>query len=214
MLLVRHIASPPPLSEESDRDPTARIQGSEKISHQNWVPAKQVRASFDIRHDGPNLYLEYYVTENQVRAVNTEFNSPVWEDSCVEFFFSLKGDEDHYYNFEFNAIGTVLGAYGPGRHERSWLAPEILSGIGTLPSLGREPFGVKEGKTSWSLRVIIPAVALVFSKIGSFTGVDGYANFYKCGDKLKEPHYLSWNPVMTDRPDFHTPRYFRHLSFL
>ena len=39
------------------------------------------------------------------------------------------------------------------------------------------------------------------------------ANFYKCGDKLSVPHYLSWNPVTTEKPDFHRPEYFGLLEF-
>jgi hypothetical protein len=209
MLLVPHIAGPPSLP-----DPKSKKRGPQLIHHQNWVSVKHVRASFDIRHDGPNLFLDFFVLENQVRAVNTEYNSPVWEDSCVEFFFSLKGDEDHYYNFEFNAIGTILGAYGPDRHERNWLPSTILTKIETFPSLGRTPIEQIDGQISWILRVKIPAEVLTFNQIENFTGLDGYANFYKCGDLLKEPHYLSWNPVLTDHPDFHTPRYFRHISFL
>ena len=42
---------------------------------------------------------------------------------------------------------------------------------------------------------------------------DSYCNFYKCGDKQVEPHYLSWNPVLTDNPDFHRPEYFGKVIF-
>jgi len=31
------------------------------------------------------------------------------------------------------------------------------------------------------------------------------ANFYKCGDELPLPHYLSWNPIYTETPDFYRP---------
>jgi hypothetical protein len=183
------------------------------ISNQNWVEAPEVNAGFSIRHDGTSIYLYYQVEEPQVRAVNTGFNSPVWEDSCVEFFFSVDGD-DNYYNFEINAIGTLLGAYGPDRHQRVRLSDSPLSQVQTTPSLGRDPIENLEQPTSWSMKVVIPIKVLQFSKIESLSGVDGHANFYKCGDKLKHPHYLSWKPVLTPSPDFHTPRYFGPLSFL
>lgn len=183
------------------------------ISNQNWVEAPDVHARFSIRHDGNSIYLYYQVDEPQVRAVNTKFNSPVWEDSCVEFFLSF-GDDDGYYNFEINAIGTVLGAYGIDRHKRFHLADSLLTQIVTSPSLERKPIENLERRTFWSMQLIIPVRVFHFSRIKKLSGVDAHANFYKCGDKLKQPHYLSWKPVLTSTPDFHTPRYFGQLSFL
>jgi hypothetical protein len=183
------------------------------ISNQNWVEAPEVSAGFSIRHDGTSIYLYYQVKEPQVRAVNTDFNSPVWEDSCVEFFLSLE-DDDGYYNFEINAIGTVLGAYGMDRHQRLRLPEDQLSLVKTSPSLGRNPIENLENQTSWNMQVVIPIEVLQFSKIETLSGLDAHANFYKCGDKLKQPHFLSWQPVLTPKPDFHTPHYFGQLSFL
>jgi hypothetical protein len=37
------------------------------------------------------------------------------------------------------------------------------------------------------------------------------ANFYKCGDKTAHPHYLSWSPIETPKPDFHRPEFFGEL---
>jgi len=188
--------------------------GTHKLNHQNWVKADHVQTSFDIQHDGVSIYLQYYVQEQHVRAVNSDFNSSVWEDSCVEFFFSLKGDEKNFYNFEFNAIGAVLGGHGKDRNERNRLPDSLLEKIEVLPSLGREPFGEIHKETSWNLQVRIPLSTLCFNEIADLSGKDGYANFYKCGDKLKQPHFLSWKPVLTSTPDFHQPRYFGQLSFL
>jgi len=168
---------------------------------------------FSIRHDGTSIHLFYRVEEPQVRAVNTGLNSPVWEDSCVEFFLSVDGDKN-YYNFEINAIGTVLGGYGPDRHERTRLSETLLSQINTSPSLGRDPIEDLNKRTIWTIKVVIPLEVLQFTKLASLSGTNGHANFYKCGDKLKQPHFLSWKPVLTPTPDFHTPRYFGPLSFL
>ena len=37
--------------------------------------------------------------------------------------------------------------------------------------------------------------------------------FYKCGDKLQTPHFLSWNPIDLPKPDFHCPAFFGLLQF-
>jgi hypothetical protein len=206
-MIVQRISGGPAFPSEGGRK-----SGSHKMDHRNWVPAGQVTAAFDIFHDGSSIFLNFRVQEPQVRAVNTAFNSPVWEDSCVEFFLS-PGEEEGYYNFEFNAIGTVLGAYGRDRNHRSWLPAHVLSEIETRPSLGKIPFETLDGDVSWSLETRIPVGALHHHQIESLGGLRARANFYKCGDRLSSPHYLSWKPVLTDRPDFHTPRYFGRLAF-
>ena len=38
-------------------------------------------------------------------------------------------------------------------------------------------------------------------------------NFYKCASATSEPHYLSWNPILTDKPDFHRPDFFGDIYF-
>ena len=190
------------------------LKGEHLIAHQNWVPGGGTKVAFSIRHDGSSIYLFYEVVEKEIRAVNTEINSSVWEDSCVEFFLSLEADQHNYYNFEINAIGTVLGAYGPDRNQRERLSESLLSKVETIPSLGRTPFDNKQNNTPWNIQIKIPLEVLSHSAITNLSGTDGYGNFYKCGDKLKKPHYLSWKPVLSPTPDFHTPRYFGHLSFL
>jgi hypothetical protein len=187
-------------------------QAEQVISTRNWVEAPGVEAGFAIRHDETSIYLYYQVTEPQVRAVNTRINSPVWEDSCVEFFLQIN-EEEQYYNFEFNAIGTVLGGYGKDRHKRFQLSDRLLALIDATPSLGNSPIESLDKRTFWSLRLIIPVRVLHFSKIASLSGVDARANFYKCGDKLNQPHFLSWKPVLTPEPDFHQPKYFGVLAF-
>lgn len=186
---------------------------SHAIKHKNWYGVEGIEVSFTIGHDGSNIYLSYHVIEPQVRAVNTEYNSPVWEDSCVEFFFAPSRDKAYYYNFECNAIGTVLCAYGKDRHQREHLPESVLSQVETIPSLGKEPIGRIWGETNWDLRVKIPKEVLVFSKIEDLSGLKAKGNFYKCGDKLENPHYLSWEPVRSPDPNFHLPEHFGELSF-
>jgi hypothetical protein len=37
------------------------------------------------------------------------------------------------------------------------------------------------------------------------------ANFYKCADNTRIPHYVSWNPIEVASPDFHRPEFFGEL---
>ncbi|MFO7934673.1 MAG: carbohydrate-binding family 9-like protein [Bacteroidales bacterium] len=183
------------------------------LSHRNWVEANGVEVRFHIQHDGSGIDLQYLVEEPQVRATQKDFNSAVYEDSCVEFFIAFPEEGPQYYNFEFNCIGTVLGGYGENRHDRKQIPGEVLGQILTRPSLGNQPFGIKEGPVVWKLGIRIPADVLIYSEIDDLSGMGASGNFFKCGDRLDHPHYLSWQPVKTPEPDFHQPRYFGKLEF-
>ncbi len=182
------------------------------LSHRNWVEADEVYVSFDIQHRGTSILLKYIVREPQLRAINTGFNSAVWEDSCVEFFLLLEGDKN-YYNFEFNAIGTVLGAYGPGKDQRKHLPESLLEQVQTSPSLGKGIIENLEGNIKWELDIVIPLKVLMHHDLQDLAGMKARANFYKCGDGLKKPHFLSWMPVATEKPDFHRPEFFGDVVF-
>lgn len=56
--------------------------------------------------------------------------------------------------------------------------------------------------------MVIPA--LVFNKQGDITlsGLRAFGNFYKCGDELPQPHFISWSPIGHPTPNFHLPAFF------
>ena len=64
-----------------------------KIDNVNWPESfpEKPEAEVEVSNDHEYLFLHYYVRGEQLRAVTTEDQGPVWEDSCVEFFF-LKWD--------------------------------------------------------------------------------------------------------------------------
>ncbi|MBP7219058.1 MAG: hypothetical protein KA995_01385, partial [Paludibacteraceae bacterium] len=62
--------------------------------------------------------------------------------------------------------------------------------------------------THWQLGIAIPAP--LFNKSDWYKNTI-WANFYKCGDKLQEPHYLSWKSIVSPKPQFHVPHFFGAL---
>ena len=52
-----------------------------------WTPDVGIRAEGQICHDDDNIYVHLKAKEKDIRAENTEPLSPVYEDSCLEFFF-------------------------------------------------------------------------------------------------------------------------------
>lgn len=179
----------------------------------NWDRFPYVpQVHFRIAHTGETIWLSFQVEESHVLARHLIPNSPTHKDSCVEFFLDPKKN-GHYYNFEFNAIGTVHLAYGQNVEEREFVPPALIEGMIRCHSdLGTQPLDIKENK-SWRLTVIIPAGILIHDQLSDLSGLQTRANFFKCGDETDQPHYLTWNRVETDKPSFHQPQYFGALLF-
>ena len=171
------------------------------------------RVSLAIAYSDYEIFLKYYVIENYFKAEKTETNQMVCEDSCVEFFVSPE-DDGIYYNLEFNGIGTCLLGSGTGRENSKRADPEIIAGIRRLTSSGVKPVTEKEGKFEWTITVAIPFGVFFHHKVKELKGRTIRANFYKCGDMLKVPHYVTWNPIGTEKPDYHQPKYFGELRFV
>jgi len=169
-------------------------------------------AEFRIAHTTDSILLHYKVSEESVRAVADTDNGRVWEDSCMEFF-AMPKDDDIYYNVECNCAGTLLLGAGNGRHDRAKAARETLQSVQRWASLGRKPFGEKPFGDVWEVALVLPYKAFFMHDIASLDGQTIRANFYKCGDLLSKPHFLSWNPIHLEKPDFHCPGFFGTLRF-
>ncbi|MDR0892867.1 MAG: hypothetical protein LBN24_09670 [Mediterranea sp.] len=188
--------------------------GFEQIACVNW-PAEypyKPQAAFRIAHTQDAILLNYRVKEGSIRAKYGKDNGSVWTDSCVEFF-SIPGADGIYYNLECNCIGTVLLAAGPARNQREQAPLTTTAQILRWSSLGRTPFEERIGETEWEVALVIPYTAFFKHHITSLDGQEVKANFYKCGDELQTPHFLSWNPIDVPQPDFHRPEFFGTLEF-
>ena len=169
-----------------------------------WEPDCGIRASGQFCYDENNLYVHLQAAEENIRAENTEPLSPTYEDSCLEFFF-MPGSGDRYFNFEINPNGCLYIGFGHGRQDSTTVWKEEME----------EFFHIRSGRTEdgWEVYYQIPVEFIrVFYPDYEFSGFLR-ANVYKCGDKTQQKHYLSWNPVGTEKPDFHRPEYFGKMVF-
>lgn len=170
-------------------------------------------ARFAIAFSNHEIFIKYYVREQFFKAEMTEPNDNVYEDSCVEFFVSPAAD-GLYYNFEFNGIGTCLLGSGTGRADNIRADASVIRKIRVFPSMPAIPVPEKKEDTLWNLTVAIPFDVFYRHHITDLKQKSFRVNFYKCGDKLQSPHYLTWSPVLTEKPDFHRPEYFGTLKFI
>ncbi|MDR2887193.1 MAG: hypothetical protein LBV26_04200 [Bacteroidales bacterium] len=185
-----------------------------KIDVINWKGySYKPEVNFFIAYGEKELYLKYIIAEDCFKAEKIETNQMVCEDSCVEFFVS-PGNDGIYYNFEFNGIGTVLLGTGTCRENSTCANPEIISKIRRKSSVGVNPVKEKSGRFEWNIVIAIPFEVFFHHRVEKLCGKTFRANFYKCGDMLSMPHYITWNPVETKNPDYHQPSYFGILKFV
>jgi hypothetical protein len=163
-------------------------------------------------HSKTDLYLLFQVHGNSLRAVNTKDNQNVNEDSCVEFFVK-NPESDLYFNFEFNCTGVCKAArHFKTRENAVNFTQEQLSSIERWSSIGKRAFFEIDGLFSWELCVRIPFSLMDIDPENLPKKLLG--NFYKCADATDEPHYVTWSPIQTEKPDFHRPEFFGEIYLI
>lgn len=171
------------------------------ISNYKWTEGYAPEAFAQLIYiEDKGFALRMSVKESDPLAVCTEYNQPVYQDSCMEFFVSFNPESPKYMNFEMNSNGAFLAAV---RTERANKTP-----IHTLAELPE----VKASKDSdsWSVEVFFPNefIGKTFGKSDFARGERIKGNFYKCGDNTAIPHFGMWAPIENEKPDFHRPEFF------
>lgn len=181
------------------------------------VPGFKPGAQAKMMYDEDNIYVIFHVIDRYVRCITDKINGPVWEDSCVEFFFAPdKNFPERYFNLETNCGGTPLMHFNIiPRKENIDLAEEDIKKIKiahTMPAIVDPEI---KNPVAWTLEYKIPLSMLSgyapVDKPGP--GVTWRANFYKIAENNSNPHYITWSPIIVEVPDFHLPKFFGILKF-
>jgi len=170
-------------------------------------------------YNDQNIYGIFRVEDQYVRSIHKDFQSDVWKDSCVEFFFKPKNDKG-YFNFEFNCGGALLASYVTDAtrvmgslKEYIPLIPDDNRQIQRYASLPSVVEPEIDQPIVWTLEFSIP-FAVLETYAGSLRPTKGQtwrANFYKCGNETSHPHWVSWTPLSAR--NFHDPASFGNLTF-
>ena len=169
-----------------------------------WEPDYGIRANAQFGYDDDTLYVHLRAEEEDIRAEYTEPLSPVYKDSCLEFFF-MPENGDRYFNFEINPNGCLYIGFGYNK----------MDNVSLYRADMEEMFQIKPNRLDdgWEVYYSIPLEFIrVFYPDYEFTGALK-ANVYKCGNETLHKHFLAWNSVGTEKPDFHQPDYFGKMIF-
>lgn len=195
------------------------------VSHFPWADSghrPKVRAR--VLWDGGWLAARFEVDDRYVRAIAQQWNDSVCADSCVEFFIAPSADpeRDAYFNFEVNCGGTMLLYACPSRADGAagargvHVTPEDGATIRIAHTLPQIVDPEIAAPTTWAVEYHVPwaLFAKYFGAAAPQAGTVWRANFYKCADKTSHPHWGSWAPVGTERPNFHQPAFYQPVRFV
>ncbi|MBQ6468978.1 MAG: hypothetical protein IJJ50_02870 [Lachnospiraceae bacterium] len=170
-----------------------------------WLPDAGIRAAAQVTYNGNALYVLLKAKEKAVRAEHTGRYGMPCEDSCLEFFFRPLPEDSRYLNLEFNPNTSFYAGIGHCGKDLIRLLPD--------PALFRASSARTRDGWEISYRIPYSFIRMFFPSFSPHRGDIMYGNFFKCGDLTEKEHYLSWNPVTSERPDFHRPQDFGLLRF-
>lgn len=183
-----------------------------KINVFNWESFKgyDPEAYFQLAHDKNNIYLRMTAQNDYIKSTKKNINDIVCGDSCMEAFISPPENTDIYFNFEFNSDGVLHLGFGEGRKNRTIIDPELIKKYITIMV---DKDNIPEGQRGfWRITAIVNKALFEVVQGKPFVDGAGRGSFYKCGDKVVN-HFISWNKIDTDHPDFHTTEYFGNIIF-
>ncbi len=177
-----------------------------EINNFNWnCVYKPVAYGYMAYLEGVGLVVRFVVEEENPQRTYTKPQDPVYRDSAVEVFVSFQetqpDQESLYMNFEINSNGAMLANYGYGRHDRNVLSQTMYEKCNVRAEVLKD---------HWTVDLVIP-----MSLIQELTGIESlktgecfYCNFYKIAESKEIEHYASYNPIVSENPNFHLPQFF------
>lgn len=175
------------------------------IDTQLWGTDVDISAQAQVCYDEKALYVHLQAVEKNIRTVEEGPTAMVNRDSCLEFFFSPSQADSRYFNIEFNSNCVVNIGYGFHRYQHIRI---LMSG---------DQFNAKSNRTEdgWEIFYEVPysLIRIFHPDFAPVSGQTMQANFYKCGDNTETEHYICWNPITCETPDFHLPEHFGTLIF-
>jgi len=176
-----------------------------EVANIAWVPDAGIRMWHQACYDENALYVHQRCQEKNIRAELTGDLDMICNDSCMEFFFSPYEDNLQYINIEVNPNGAIyLGLY----ENRS-------NGIRWVPTNAKVLLDIRTARTEdgWEVFYRVP-LSLIRLANPTFTFQSGRvipANCFKCGDMTPQRHYITWNPMSSEKPDYHRPQDFGRM---
>jgi hypothetical protein len=200
-----------------DKPQWNNVKAVDLTNYMGSMPSYKPSVHAKLMYDDNNIYVIFNVKDRYVRCITKDINGPVWEDSCVEFFFAPDtGFNERYFNLEINCGGTPLMHYNTiAKKQITELVTDDIKKIEIAHSLPQIVDPEISEPVTWTLEYRIPLVMLEkYSRVTNpKPGINWRANFFKIAENNSNPHYLTWSVLESNQPDFHLPQYFGLIKF-
>jgi hypothetical protein len=176
-----------------------------------WNEGEQEPTEARMLWDDKNLYVSFIAHDKHISATLTRRDDPVSRDDAVEVFVAPEADDvSQYFNFEFNALGTILDRSPHDNRSSSWNAVGIAVAItidGTLNDEADED------------RLWVTEIAIPFANFEAFAprlppsdGDTWRLNLYRIGGQVN-PQFSVWSNTQTEKPQYHVPERFGIVDY-
>ncbi len=177
-----------------------------------WTQGAKDRTEARLLWDDLYLYVGFTAFDPHISAVLTERDNPVSRDDCVEIFIAPDTSAVHnYYNFEFNALGTILDRSPKMNRSSKWNADKIKVAVAIAGTLNDEA----DIDSLWTTEIAIPFAAFAgyAPQLPPQPGDVWRLNLYRTGGKINL-QYITWSDTQKPKPQFHAPERFGFAHFL
>lgn len=185
------------------------------LNHHLWTCLKKPETKATLAMTDKGLEVHFEVKESDPLITAKEQQEPmlmVCQDSAVELFLAFPDDEhdqdfkpqlEHclYLNIEINSLGICYAKHGHSRKGRTAFTKEQIAALNIKAS---------KSDTSWCIDLTVPR-----DFISSLAHYDAFSpdhvfafNLYKISETKENEHYIAYNKVDVQAPNFHLPEYF------
>lgn len=214
---VNKLSQPIQIDANWDKPQWKKIKALDITNYMGDQPGFTPKVQAKIMYNEGNLFVIFRVHDRFVRCITDTINGPVWQDSCVEFFFAPDTNSpESYFNLEVNCGGTPLFYYHKiAKTDRRTIEREDIKRIEIAHVLPKLVDPEITEPVTWIIEYRIPFDML--KKYADITppakGVVWKANLYKIADNTSNPHKITWSVVEINPMGFHAPKYFGDLIF-
>ena len=176
------------------------------VENQMWGTDTDITMGAQICYSDAGFHVHLKAKEANIRAEEPIPYGMACQDSCMEFFFSPEEGDIRYFNIELAASGCTYIGLCRNRYDAARLS---LESGGILQDLV-----INRTEDGWEAFYTFPMkfIHLFFPDCKLYPGKKLRANLYKCGDLTVQEHYIAWNPMNPDKPDYHLPEFFGEMT--
>ncbi len=228
LALLPFVAAGQPVYECHRATGKMKIDG--KVTDKEWAAAVPCSDFRDIRGEGwaapkylttlrmlwddDNLYISAVLEEPDVKAKVSDRDDIVYRDNDFEVFLNPYSDSILYYEFEINALGTVMDLlmdkpYSKGgTYIMTWDFPGLKTAVKVQGTLNKST----DTDKGWSVEIMIPFRGLKRGGDDPLKNKEWKANFSRVEWLTKPEENWVWSP--TGVVDIHHPDRWGTIRFV